>query len=139
MLNYITYIKAHMAKLTNRQGNFIIFGILFILIAFAIVNQLWKKNDLKSDGIIVNAVIIDMLVPTKGVPSYQYKFVYNGKVYTDDNNRGIQTKYFFIGKTFPAMFSPKTGNSELLMTPEDFKEYGLNFPDSLRWVLQFRN
>ncbi|MEI9934473.1 MAG: hypothetical protein WDM71_06385 [Ferruginibacter sp.] len=46
---------------------------------------------------------------------------------------------FLLVKLFPAIFSPKTNNSELLMTPEDFKNYGLNFPDSLQWVLQYRN
>jgi hypothetical protein len=50
----------------------------------------------------------------------------------------------FIGKTFPIMYDttsrihpPFAFTNVLLIFPDNFKQYNLPFPDSLKWVLKF--
>ncbi len=90
-----------MIKINNRQGNWILFCIAILLIMIVIYHQLKRKTDLTTNGIIVNAVITDITHSYNTPSTYQYKIVYNGKEYIDDNDRGIQRRNFFIGKTFP--------------------------------------
>ena len=75
-------------------------------------------------------------------PSLKYKYWINGKEYKDD----IQIKKIrpsvlgihFIYKSFPvAIDSTDLSNSKILVTPDDFKEFNLRFPDTLNWVLKY--
>jgi hypothetical protein len=127
-----------MIKITNRQGNQIIFIIVIIFIFLTIYSINRTNTELKKNGIIVNATITDVIYPSKDISEFQYIFYYQGKKYTDEGATGIQTKWLFIGKSFPALFSPKTGNSELLMPPKNFEKYNVPYPDSLQWILQYR-
>ena len=43
----------------------------------------------------------------------------------------------FIGKVFPVIVSVVTKNSTILVTPRQFKEYDIPFPDSLQWVIAY--
>jgi hypothetical protein len=40
----------------------------------------------------------------------------------------------FLGRTFPVLVSRKYNYSRLLITREDFADFSLPFPDSLKWV-----
>jgi hypothetical protein len=43
----------------------------------------------------------------------------------------------FVGKQFPVIYdSQNPKNCSLLIFPEQFEKYNLQFPDSLKWVLQ---
>jgi len=45
----------------------------------------------------------------------------------------------FLGKTFPAVYNLKNPSlANLLIFPEDFALYNYPFPDSLKWVLQYK-
>lgn len=127
-----------MSKIKNSKGNLIIFSGLFLVVILLIWYQFKKGKDLKRNGVIVTATIKGILTGSKAPSTFEYKFSYKGIEYIDNNNAGIRTKNLFIGKTFPAIFSPVTENSQLLLTPEGFNEYGLKFPDSLNWVLEYK-
>jgi len=98
-----------------------------------------STKELKKNGILLNAVITDIKPAYRGSPSYEYRFSFGGKFHSEVDAVGIKKLNSFIGKSFPIIFSPKTENSELLMTSEDFKKFDINFPDSLMWIMKFRN
>jgi len=127
-----------MFRITNKQGNRIFFVAVFLIIIWMVFHQIHRDNDLKSNGIIVNVTVTNVLSNYKNIPSFKYEFFYKNVKYIKDNPTGIETYTFFIGRKFPAIFSPSTGNCELLMTPENFDKYDIAYPDSLQWVLQYR-
>lgn len=127
-----------MIKITNKQGNRIFFIAVFLIVIWMFYHQFSMENDLKKNGIIVNATITNVLSNYKNIPSFKYEFVYKNVKYIKDNPTGIETYTFFIGRKFPAIFSLRTGTCELLMTPENFDKYNIPYPDSLQWVLQYR-
>jgi hypothetical protein len=115
------------------------FLIIVGFICVVIWNIRYFENDLKKNGILLNGEIVDVVTAYRGAPKYEYKYFYKGKMYTDQTVTGVKKLNFFIGKTFPVIFSPKTKNSELLISPKDFEKNGIAFPDSLQWVLQYQN
>jgi hypothetical protein len=65
--------------------------------------------------------------------SMRYYYYLNGKRYTGGYKLRI---YDFIGKDFPIVVHCKDSSfSRMLIAPDDFKEYGLPFPDNLNWVI----
>jgi len=66
---------------------------------------------------------------------YTYKI--DGIVYKDHSSQKISGKYLedFMNKCFPLVYSTKNPEkSILLITPDDFDRWGMQFPDSLIWV-----
>lgn len=116
------------------------FGIIIIgLVIIVIWNISTSTKELRENGILMNAELIDVVTTYRGTPKYQYKFYYKGKFYIENDASGVQKLNIFIGKTFPIIYSPKSNRSHLLMTPADFEKFGIPFPDSLRWVLEYQN
>ena len=45
---------------------------------------------------------------------------------------------YFVGRTFPMVYNPDNHElTALLIEPDDFKRFGYEFPDSLKWVLRY--
>jgi len=82
--------------------------------------------------------IISISTGYRSSPQYEYQYIYKGKKYTDNASTNVKKLNLFIGKTFPVLFSPKTKNSELLISPEDFEKFRIIFPDSLLWILKYK-
>jgi len=93
-----------MIKITNRQGNIIGSIILFFIIIWTVFHHFRRENDLKTNGIIVDVTIVDILHNYNKAPSYQYKFFYKRIEYKNDNTTGLQTSNIFIGKIFLLYF-----------------------------------
>lgn len=114
---------------------------LFIFIAFVAIcfsYVFFRSNDLKKNGIIVNGKILNDVFATKSsVMQFEYEFAYDGTYYKNNSPAGVTNFTAFIGKIFPVRFSPKTGNSEILITPRHFKRYEIHYPDSLDWVKKY--
>lgn len=93
-------------------------------------------NDLKTNGVIVNARIIDFLGSGQGGsganPDYLCEFTYK-----NEDKRMISTSRVkergssYVGKTYPAIYSEKTNTLVLLMFEEDFEYYNRAYPDTL--------
>lgn len=68
----------------------------------------------------------------------KYEFYYHGERIEADNSiekiRGLRE---FENKYFPVIYDPKLGQSELLIEPEEFRNYNIPFPDSLSWVIKY--
>lgn len=81
-------------------------------------------------------------IKTSGLWVY-YSYQIDGKSYRDRCNLGLdyedELEQALLYKTFPLLYcnqSPGIGTP--LITPKLFKEYGYYFPDSLKWVEDYK-
>jgi hypothetical protein len=120
----------------NRNRIAIVIFISFI--SFCVFHVILRNNDLKRNGIFLKGKILSTTFTAKSsVMRFKYEFIYNKKIFISDSPAGVTNSSKFIDKLFPVRFSPRSGESEILITPRHFKKYGLGFPDSLEWVKKY--
>lgn len=118
--------------------------ILLILVLFVAFYAIHQTQKLKKKHIITSGTIIKCSTGLKGQIGTWFDFKYN---VNDDEFIGssLYREFYFKdcaqhlkGKSFPIVYSPddKT-NSAILLTPKEFKSYDMEFPDSLKWLLQY--
>jgi hypothetical protein len=107
-----------------------IFGSLIFIIAF----REYKEYRLRKNHKICVGYIEREISTGKGLRALEYKYQYNWKLYWFSNTSIKELK--LIHKYFPVAISCDDPSiSMMLISPEDFKEFGLPFPDSLNWVI----
>ena len=122
----------------ERTKNIIGFSLFFILIISFIIVRITLQNDLKANGIIVNAKIIRVAIGGKGSGGFICTLSYNNEAKETSTPTTLKKGWYdMIGHTFPGMYSPKTGTLEVLITPTDFEKFNIPFPDSLKWVIKY--
>jgi hypothetical protein len=109
---------------------------IVVVLLFVVVGGMnfLAKNDLKNHGVIVNAKIIEYLPPGKAMSdaNYRCEFIYKGEIKRLISQSRIRlNKSSHEGQYFPALYSEKYDELRILMTPEDFDEFGIIYPDSL--------
>ena len=110
--------------------------IFFVAICFSYV--FFRSNELKKNGILINGKnLTDVFATKSSVMQFEYEFTYHGTYYKNNSPAGVTNSTAFIGKIFPVRFSPKTGKSEILITPNHFKRYKILYPDSLDWAKKY--
>jgi hypothetical protein len=114
--------------------------ILIFFILFSIPyydNYFLKKNKLLISGTIIK---FESGGGKNSVVDYiNYKYNYNSKEYNDIKTKTVNGK-IFLGQNFPVIINKKKpSSSKMLILPIDFEEYGYSFPDSLKWVLKYKN
>ena len=111
----------------------ILISLAFILILFSCKYKEIEKNKEISFGIIND--YSKHYRSNAFTPHYSYKV--NGIEYKGKYDTFFNMKYWnkYIGKSFPIVYSSiNPQKSIMLITPNDFKNWGLEFPDSLNWV-----
>lgn len=113
------------------------FAIISIFV-FVYAQKCVQNNDIKENGVLVYATILEYLGATKGGsgsnPNYLCRFTYNGEIRTLISPSGIKSEgQSYVGKIFPALFSSKTNSLRLLITEDDYVEFGIEYPDSLKY------
>ena len=103
-----------------------------------------KKKQLDTTYIIINGATVTSLNSSGNVgPSYffNYSFEIGPDNYTGSTAERSMTNIlpsYFIGKFFPVMYSAKNpSNNKLMVTPKDFEYYHYDYPDSLKWMLDY--
>lgn len=125
----------------------IIIGVSLVatpLICSKIKSGDYKKQMLENPTITTGKVI-DFLKAYKRTDAFKFTFSYGDKIFESySSSEGSQDDYGKLysvvrDKSFPVIFNLKDPQkySTILIVPEDFKYYGLNFPDSLKWVLKY--
>jgi len=69
--------------------------------------------------------------------SLNYTYKIDSILYVRESSNTVSGKYLedYMYKDFPIVYSTKKpGKSILLVTPDDFKRWNMQFPDSLNWV-----
>ena len=122
----------------ERTKNIIGFSIFFSIIILVIILRNTSQSDFKKNGLLINAQIIKVVIGGKPAGGFLCRFTYNDEVKENSTPTSLKKGYFdMIGKTFPAMYSPKMGSFEILITPTDFEKFNIPFPDSLNWVIKY--
>ena len=115
-------------------GCVVVVALFIVSIIFRNINQ----NDLKRNGIIVQAKILRVNFGGKVGGGFQCLIEYkNEEKELSSPSSLVGGKFHFIGKTFPAMYLPGKNILEILITPRDFEEFNIPFPDSLNWVMPY--
>ena len=118
----------------NWVGLILIISLIIGLIIYRIIAQ----NDLKRNGIIVQAKILSVNFGGKASGGFQCLIKYKGDEKELPSPSSLaNAKTYFIGKVFPAMYAHKTNTLEILITPQDFEKFNIPFPDSLKWVMPY--
>ncbi len=118
----------------NKITVFII--ISFFMGLFVFVHYMDER--VRQNGILLNATSTEWVTRVNMGMHLKYEFFYNGKKKVDEQGiKNVRGSREFIGKYFPVMYDPKFGTSQLLVEPDDFKEFNLPYPDSLNWVLKY--
>ena len=101
------------------------------------VQQCIENNDLRKEGILVQATIIEYLGSVKGGsganPNYLCRFSFKGKERvlvspSTVKDNGIS----YVNKTYPALYSVERDALRLLINPEGYNKYTLKYADTLR-------
>jgi hypothetical protein len=129
-----------------------IYGIVILVVVSLFFFGRWQTKNAKDvkDEIINNQTIVVGKIQRlkriyKGLDRFEYTFYFNNNLHTGwSNSSGTASDYndlsrYVYGKEFPVILSPSDPQkySRILIVPEDFEAYGLKFPDSLRWVLEY--
>lgn len=133
----------------EKYRHFIFFGVVFLIISLFIWHFITKDkrtNSLKKHGVICDArpTSIRLISGKNKGKLIQYQFIYQGKQYEHSLNAPdifmtFEDEIFYAKKHVPVLVDttdPET--SHLLLRPFDFGLFGMNFPDSLRWVEKYR-
>ena len=138
MMSKIGSLITRLKETINRIPTYIGFIAILLLLCLFIFCRNRMQYDLKRNGIMVKARIARVNIGGKGSGGFQCNFNFQGKTYEEPSpstlNSGV---YDFIGKTFPAIYSPKYEALEILITPTDFEKFDIPFPDSLNWVMKY--
>ena len=110
-------------------------GLIIIVTVFLVIS----KRNLHKHGILLNARTTNWASGAKMSLDLKYEFYHKGKkiigstAFNDfRGNNDFEKRYFTV-----MYYSGLGGHSQLLITPADFKEFNLPFPDSLQWVLSY--
>lgn len=119
----------------NRKMTLIIGCIIFtVYIFFVLISQ----KTLSKNGVLLQAHTLNWAASAKMGMNLRYEFYYKNEKKTGSNSfEKIRGLVDFENKSFPVMYDPKLGASQLLIEPLDFKRFNLSFPDSLNWVLPY--
>ena len=126
----------------------LIVSLIILLVALLVLRQIksYKSNDsLRKMGRLVNdATIISVNKRAGRASTLDVKYSYKIQTQTCESESEIDGIYFqdfkkeFITKSFPVIYLPDRPNrSEILITPDRFVRFGVDFPDSLKWVRDF--
>ena len=113
--------------------------VIFVAIGF------WRRWKIEKSHKVDIAQIYNYTYGGRGNAGRLYvDFTMNIKGKEYKSSSGYLTTDFncnkhFLGKTFPVVYNPDNPSiSSILIIPEDFARYGYSFPDSLKWVLQYK-
>lgn len=123
----------------------ILFVIVFLILAILICIDLIKKkkinSDLRNNGTFVSGKILSFDNAGKSLIQVNFLVIDNKDTFRYSNfHQGLLGRFesFLTGKSFPVIRkSNDKGTNRILITPKDFAELSLSYPDSLKWVLPY--
>lgn len=118
--------------------------IVLVLVLGIIIYQLMRNKILKEDGQIISGIVYDYSHGTLKSPGVKFKYFFtvnNKKHYSTSTPYNLNKELAandFVNKTFPVLVdTADITNSELLLSPSMFNKFGIPFPDSLQWTVNY--
>ncbi len=103
----------------------------------------YSGKKLRENHILTTGFVKDINGGGKGNfgPGIVYEYDRNGETVSSSRRHG-ELKYSireFGGHYFPVIYGHNGlwYDDNILITPNDFEQYGYTFPDSLKWVLEY--
>ena len=121
-------------------------GLVVIGFSFSIFNNYilnpWKKQKIKENPSIINGckiLSIRSVPKTFDLYTVEFEYTHNLNKYVSKQKIGSEFKKngseFLFGKALPVVFEKNNiYNVYLLIKPNDFEYFNINFPDSLQWI-----
>lgn len=131
-------------KAIKNRRSFIAFLFFATLFIIALIYSSQKQKALKENHRFTVGLITSYTDAAKAFGGFlNYEF-YVGQVKVTSSNRynsiNQRRSQVFVGKHFFVLYNPANPtNNHMLIFPEDFKRFGLTFPDSLQWVIQYQD
>jgi hypothetical protein len=119
--------------LLKKIENIFIVVAIFITVIFMVRSSQKRDKLLKENGILLTCKIIDVSMGKNS--SFECEFYYNGKYLRRTAGSRAKKTTYFLYQYFPLIYAPDIDAARLLITPKDFEDYGIAFPDSLKWVI----
>ena len=98
----------------------------------------YRKETILNNHVILNCKIISITSNYKSAPSFQCEIFNKNERKIVGSSTNVKKVNIFIGKQFPMAYSEQINKGQILITPENYKEFNIPFPDSLNWVLDYR-
>jgi len=99
-------------------------GTIVVIILFIGI-IIWSNSiddDLKKNGVLISAKILGVNLGGKTSGGFHCLIIYKNQVIERPSSSSLTYgKFDFVGKTFPAMYSPNTNTLEVLIAPVDFE------------------
>lgn len=111
---------------------FIVICLFFLFISCNV-----NRIDLKNNGVITKGIIKKVYHGTKGGINIDYEFNVGDRTIQGSELFLVSSSYedLFKNKSFPVIYSKKNyGRNRLLIFESNFNDFGLSFPDSLKWT-----
>jgi len=110
---------------------------------YIITHAIAVKRDLKRGELIRSVFIVRNYSGLKDLSAaFTCRFTVDGaekEIDVSPSSIEAPTGRFLVNHYLPAMYSKKHNKLWLLLLPKDFEEYGLPYPDSLRWIDSLNN
>lgn len=130
--------------MTSKRKNYL-FGLL--LLAFILGMVIWgfiQRNTIRKSHALTTARVYRYSSGGRGNAGgtwIDFTINVNAKTYRGTTRfltselSGTAIEKYLLHKAVPAVYSPEDPSiSDLLLRPKDFKRWGYQFPDSLRWI-----
>jgi signal peptidase I len=117
----------------QEYGNYLFLFIVFTLI---FIYQFFKEEELKDCHKKTKGEIVAFFEKGPGIHGTKYIYYVDNRKYS----RVIVNKFYYNlkNKYFIVLYScTDYAESVILIEPDDFKEFGYEYPDSLKWVLKY--
>ncbi|HNJ27641.1 MAG TPA: hypothetical protein PLQ40_01730 [Ferruginibacter sp.] len=137
---------------------YITLSLIIVMLALSIpllishFNGKFFDKAIRNNSSFTIGVVYDYRQKAKFTPAIKYQFDYGGKTYfsysSSSNSRlfNWEDPYKLLfnhikGKSFPVVLSKDNISkyNKILIIPDDFKEFNLQYPDSLNWVKSILN
>lgn len=131
---------------------FIVILALGIPLLISYFNGKSFDKAIRNNSLLTIGVVYDYEQKAKFTPAIKYQFEFGGKTYfsySSSSNSSLlhwEDPYKLLfnhinGKSFPVVLSKDNISkyNKILITPDDFKEFNLQYPDSLYWVKSILN
>ncbi|MDB5200834.1 MAG: hypothetical protein JWQ27_243 [Ferruginibacter sp.] len=122
-----------------KKKDFFVWLFIALAAGFLVFWHFYRKDKIQTQGILLTCKIVSITSNFRSAPSFQCEVIFKGQKLIVGSNTNVDKNKIFIGKHFPIMYSSEINKGQILVTPNNFAEMGIPFPDSLKWVLQYEN
>ncbi|MOA25760.1 hypothetical protein D3C78_1465070 [compost metagenome] len=125
-------------NLLKKNNQVIALVLLVLMFSLMLLYSHRKKNNLKDDMVITVGQIVNVRNGYKLNIDITYEFIRKQKKEEHSDLR-VALSYAegkeLLYQYFPVIYQKSNPNNcQLLISPLDFKEYNIPYPDSLQWV-----